>query len=923
MTPERWRQVTEIFQAALAHDTSSRDAFLVDTCRDDESLRAEVDVLLAAHVNASALDRPMAGLPIAAGARIGPYRLDALIGEGGMGQVFRAHDTTLGRDVAIKLLPPHLTSDPQRRARFAREARLLAALNHPHIAQVYGFEERDGVRALIMELVAGDTLADLIAGERPSVSRALMLARQIAAALDAAHDKGIVHRDLKPANIKVTPAGDIKVLDFGLAKATGDNSGEADTGQMPTVTAAATRQGLILGTPSYMSPEQARGQRTDKRTDIWAFGCVLYEMLCGHSPFTRETITDTLAAILGATPDWSALPASTPAAARRALQRCLEKDPQRRLRDIGDVGVDLDLDDEADAAAALERRAPAAREVAFRRLTDFVGAKESPALSPDGKMVAFVAFVGGRRQIWIRMVSGGAPLQLTHDTVDHLEPRWAPDSSTLIYYAPPARHGEPGTIWEISALGGWPRKIAAAVGGGDISHDGRRLAIFQPDGDRLALVAVARDGSHRTRIALLPEGHTYLSPRWSPDDRAIAFQRSSSTSVMVSLEIVTLDGDAVPRAVCQGPWIKGCCWLPDGAGLVYSSSAGSTLLYPPIFNLRAITADGHLDRQLTFGDQSYVDPDADRMGRLVASRIESASDVWRIPIDGTPAENVARAVRVTSQTGQVRTPSPSPDGSEVAYLSDSGGHGNLWVARTDGSGARQITFEHDPAVAIGVPRWSPVSDEIVFVVARRESIGLWLVRADGSDLRQFVANGRGPCWSGDGQWLYYESVASGTPRIVKARIDGGDAPVLLRQEPGATVPAIAADGSALYFTVTMRSSIFGNDRSDREIRRAQPEDGPSETLARVSGDRLPGLPTVLGIAVSPDHRWLATSLVDGATTNLWMLPASGGTLQRITDFGVRSVEIARSIAWSADSRSIYAAVAERETDIVLLEGLLV
>jgi Tol biopolymer transport system component len=669
-----------------------------------------------------------------------------------------------------------------------------------------------------------------------------------------------------------------------------------------------------------MSPEQARGQRTDKRTDIWAFGCVLYEMLCGRGPFTRETITDTLAAVLGTTPDWTALPASTPAAIRRLLYRCLEKDPQRRMRDIGDVRVDLD-DDERDVAAGSEGHAPAVRDVAFRRLTDFVGAKASPALSPDGKMVAFVAFIDGHRQIWIRMVAGGAPLQLTRDAVDHLEPRWAPDSSTLIYYTPPARHGEPGTISEISALGGWPRKIATAVGGGDISHDGRRLAIFQPAGDRLALITVARDGSHGERIVLLPEGHTYLSPRWSPDDRAIAVQRTSGTSIMVSIEIVPLTGNAVLRAVCQGPWIKGCCWLPDGSGLVYSSSAGSTLLYPPIFNLRAITADGSVDRQLTFGDQSYVDPDADRMGRLVASRIDSASDIWKIPIDGTPAENVARAVRVTSQTGQVRTPSPSADDSEIVYLSDSGGHGNLWVARTDGSGARQITFEADPAVVIGVPRWSPVSDDIVFIVARGEAISLWLVRADGSDLRQIVTDGRGPCWSGDGRWLYYESVSSGTSHIAKVQLDGGS-PVPVRPEPGATIPAIAADGSTLYFAITARSSIFGNERSDREIRRAQPEDGPSEAIARVSGDRLPGLPTVLSIAVSPDQRWLAMPLVDGATTNLWMLPATGGTMRAITDFGGRSVEIARSIAWSADSRSIYAAVAETETDIVLFDGLL-
>jgi serine/threonine protein kinase len=219
MTPERWQQITDVFQAALAHDAASRDAFLENACRQDSGLRLEVDVLLAAHVNASALDRPIAGIPLAAGARLGPYRLDALIGEGGMGQVFRAYDTALGRDVAIKLLPPHLTSDPQRHARFAREARLQASLNHAHIAQVYGFETREGVHALVMELVDGETLGELIAGTGVPVSRALALARQIADALDAAHGHGIVHRDLKPANIKVTPAGEVKVLDFGLAKA--------------------------------------------------------------------------------------------------------------------------------------------------------------------------------------------------------------------------------------------------------------------------------------------------------------------------------------------------------------------------------------------------------------------------------------------------------------------------------------------------------------------------------------------------------------------------------------------------------------------------------------------------------------------------------------------------------------------------------
>ena len=258
------------------------------------------------------------------GRRLGPYTIVAPLGAGGMGEVYRAHDSKLGRDVAIKILPAHFTADPERRSRFAREARLLATLNHPHIGGIYGLEETDGVTALVLELVEGPTLADRLARGRLPIAEALAIARQIAAALDAAHQKGIVHRDLKPSNIVLQSADGVtstavraKVLDFGLAKAVADQP--AEEARLPTVTGDRTGEGKILGTPAYMSPEQARGQSVDKRTDIWAFGCVLYEMLTSRRAFAGATMSDQLAAILEREPDWTALPPATPSSARRLL----------------------------------------------------------------------------------------------------------------------------------------------------------------------------------------------------------------------------------------------------------------------------------------------------------------------------------------------------------------------------------------------------------------------------------------------------------------------------------------------------------------------------------------------------------------------------------------------------------------------------
>src|SRR6476620_8629303 len=277
---------------------------------------------------------------LAPGTRIGPYEIVSAIGAGGMGEVYRARDSRLHRDVALKVLPEIFASDVERLARFDREARALAALNHPHIAGIHGVEESETLRALALEFVDGETLADRIARGPMSFEKAIPVARQLAEALEAAHEHGIIHRDLKPANIKITPAEEVKVLDFGLAKAL--ESTKEDSANVPTITSASTTMGSILGTPAYMSPEQAKGRLVDKRSDIWAFGCVLFEMLTGHPAFEGDTGTEIIANVLTRQPDWNRLPRRTPAPLRHLIHRCLENDARQRLRDMGDARVELE-----------------------------------------------------------------------------------------------------------------------------------------------------------------------------------------------------------------------------------------------------------------------------------------------------------------------------------------------------------------------------------------------------------------------------------------------------------------------------------------------------------------------------------------------------------------------------------------------------
>jgi len=895
-------------------------------------------------------------MALVSGTKLGPYEIVAPLGAGGMGEVYRARDTKLGREVALKLLPPLFTTDADRVARFKNEARLLASLNHPHIGAIYGFEDAGNVPALVLELVEGDTLDGRVRRGPLPLPEALAVAQQIADALDAAHRAGIIHRDLKPSNVKITPDGTVKVLDFGLAKALAAEGPAADLSQSPTMTASGTILGAILGTAAYMSPEQARGQPVDKRTDIWAFGCVLFEMLTGSSAFARETVTDTIAAVVGAEPEWKSLPAITPGSIRRLLTRCLQKDTRRRLHDIADARIELE-----DAMATPGEPAPvpttarrwsrltvsamslgiatalvfllwAARDRFGRpaaessppdarviRLTDLPGLAESPAISPDGRSVAFTGAVGGgKRQVFVQLIAGGAPLEITRDTVDHECPRWSPDSSSILYFSPAVSGTVQGSIWEIPALGGVPRRVVNSVGCADISPTDGRLALFRLAKQGIQVVTAPTDGSRFDVVAEFASVAYYLYPRWSPDGKWIAFQRGDS--IRFDIFVVPTTGGKPQQLTRDNNMMSGFAWLPDSTGIVYSSGRDSTMPYLPTLGLWQVRLRDGSVRRVTAGETSYMSPDISKSGAILVSRMKMQTDIWKFPVDGPPTENVRRGIRVTRQTGQVLTPTASPDGKEVAFLSDSGGHANLWVVNTESGGLRQITHERDPNMAVGVPVWSPNGHTIAFVSSRGNqglAFGVWLVDSDGSNLRNLVNPGLGPAWSPDGRWVYYATRggAAGTSVVLKKMpVDGGP-PVAVTTEPLRNV--IGLHGTTLYYTFE-RPLVDGTP--EFEIRVATPEDAPFRVLARIPGSRVP-IWQIVNPALSPDGKWLAQALTDGFTTNLWVLSTTTGEWRQITDFGERPTFIARRVSWSSDGRSILAAVAEGDSDIVLLEGL--
>jgi Tol biopolymer transport system component len=920
MTPARWERVQELYHAARARTGVDRARFLGEACAGDDLLRSEVWALLDQPVSTGSFVDFIGGpapqddehaRATLAGRRLGGYQVLALAGRGGMGEVYRAHDDRLDRDVAIKVLPPVFSTDAERLARFGGEARALAAINHPHIGAIYGLEDVEGVPALVLEFVEGETLADrLLRGPIP-VRDALPIARQIADALDGAHRKGIIHRDLKPANIKVTPDGVVKVLDFGLAKAAASEP-EATRTESPTQTAAIgiTRAGVILGTVEYMSPEQARGLPVDARADIWALGCVLFEMLTGRPPFRGKTVAETLAAITEREPDWKSLPAATPATIRDLLRRCLQRDLAVRLRDAAEARETIDRSLRglnrwriaAMAAAALAVLVVAAalwwREPArpadrsdWVQLTQFPDSVLHPALSPDGRMVAFVRgasspivpFAPG--QVYVKVLPDGEPVQLTTDGTLKMSPVFSPDGSRIVYTSVNERFE--WDMWTVPVGGGEPKPWLRNASGLTWMDSKRVLFAEMRKPPHMGIVAAeeSRIGQYDVYLPAHIQGMAHLSYP-SPDGKWVLLVEMDSHHEWTPCRVVPIDGTSPGRLV--GPPRAGCtfgAWSPDGRWIYLTSNAGGG---NHIWRQRF--PDGEPE-QITSGPTEEeglaMAPDGRSFVTAVALR---SSSLWlRTPAgerqvsiegnavdakfarDGTklfyrivshlgasPMPGEMRVVDVESRRVDVLLPGlrtldydVSPDGQRVVVeATDPDGVSRLWIAAVD----RQTPPRQLPNLEGRQPRFGP-GGEIYFRRQDGAAAFIYVVGEDGTGVRRVIEQ---PVMltgnvSPDGRWITGWSGAADAAAGWQAfSLQGGETPRTFGNTRTATAWRWSARGDEMVFQSDAEGSTYLVPLAAGEMFPRLPREG-LHSDAEVAA--LPGARKIEGAAVpgpSPD-----------------------------------------------------------------------
>ena len=781
-------------------------------------------------------------MALSPGFRLGPYEILSALGAGGMGEVYRARDTKLNRDVAIKVLPETFTHDSDRVARFKREAQVLAALNHPHIAAIHGFEDSAGVLALVLELVEGPTLADRIAQGPIPLDEGLGIARQIAEAMQTAHDHGIVHRDLKPANVKVKANGTVKILDFGLAKVA--EAPPADSAQSHSPTIMTSMPGTLLGTAAYMAPEQIKGQTADARSDVWAFGCVLFEMLAGRTLFAAATTTEILAGVLTTEPDWRHLPPDTPEPVRRLLRRCLQKNLTNRLRAMADARLEIDEAQQPDGSAAHSPPAPQSRterlvwasvvallgvvmvglgvwsrrpvpappEVRFDITTPEVAGPvflSSVALSADARQLLFVADSDGQPHVWLRSIDSVAARPLA-GTGGAMFPFWSPDGRSLAFYAD-------GFLKRLDLDGGLVRTLAkATVGvGGTWNRDGVILFGRNPAS---AIVQVSAEGGPTVDVTRLDAGQVgHAFPHFLPDGRHFLYYvtaAADSRGIHVgqldgsaSRRLVDADGggvytnghllfireanvlaqafDAERLALRGSPFqiAEGVFGLAGGQSLTLSASAGG-------FAFRAGTA--RFVRQFTWVDRS-------------GNQIATVGDRFRDP-DGI---------------------SSSPDRSQLVFFERGPGSANLWVLDIRRGLVSRFTDDPDEDI---FPVWARDGRRIIYSAVRNGRFSVYQrdIATGGKELlmqpqsEEVFASDTSP----DGRYLVYQRMSAKTGWDIWA----------LPREPNATPIAVVqtdADERTARLSPDGRWVAFVSNSSGVSEIYVQPFPGPGHRL-RVS-----------------------------------------------------------------------------------------
>ena len=868
MRREDWQEIERLYQASIGLQPHEWDGFLAAAC-DDDGIRREVRSLLAHRDRLSFIERSALDAAAEMSARdpaeplvgrtVGRYEITALLGAGGMGVVYRAHDTRLGRDVALKLLPAHVSHDPESQIRAEREARLLASLNHPNIAGIYDLDESIG--CLVLEFVQGETLAERIGRGAVLLPEALAICRQIADALEAAHEHGVVHRDLKPANVMITPNGSVKVLDFGIAGILAGNSSST----LPRCDTSA--EAAIVGTPSYMSPEQSCGHPADKRTDIWAFGCVLYEMLTGTKAYVQETTAATLAAVPQREPNWSALPKGTPPRIVNLLRRCLQTDPHWRLRDIGDARIELaDTQNEPRDATAVGTAqhsrpvwagsivivaliaavvawkwhpvaaTPEMRvEVATPQTTDPV----SLAISPDGESIVFVATAEGRSRLWLRSLASTSPRPLP-GTDNASCPFWSPDNAAVGFFAD-------GKLKRIDVDTGSVRTLTPALScGGSWNSDGTIL-FSSPMFGPISRISAAGGGlTAATRITHTDRprqtGHRF--PQFLPDGRQFLYYAVGDADGR-GVYVADLNGSR-PRRL-----------IDADAAAVYHSS-------------------GHLFflRQHTLFAQKFDPSTATLTGTAVPVDAQVAFD---------PTRNMT-AISASSTGVLVYRAGPAVGRRQFVWLDRAG---------------NEIRRVGDPDSASALdPALSPDEQQVALHRTINGRQDIWFLETKHAALSRFTSEGVTgerdgairPIWSPDGTQIVFASIAKLVTDLFRRPVAGGNAELILETDEPKAATDWSADGRFLLYRSHDPKTLWDIwaltiDNNGRPGARIQ--------VVRTSFDETNG-------QLSPDAKWVAYQSNDTGRFEIYVQPflRTGRRLPISKDGGAQ-------VRWRRDGKELF------------------
>jgi len=772
------------------------------------------------------------------GKTLSHYKVIEKIGQGGMGEVYRAEDTNLSREVAIKVLPEQFTQDPQRLARFEREAKLLASLNHPNIAAIYGFEEADNVRFLAMELVPGDTLQERVAKGPVPVEEALEVCRQIAEGVEAAHEKGVIHRDLKPANVKVTPEGKVKILDFGLAKAFEDEVPVTDISQSPTLTEEMTRAGVILGTAAYMSPEQAKGKPVDKRADVFAFGAVLYELLTGKRAFQGETLTETLAKILEGEPDWKVVPESVPSRIQELMEDCLEKAPDDRLRDIGSARIQIKravkepapglpvtgvgvvqplwkrvIPWSVAAVAAIvavftlwNLTGPTANSVARFSINPSVTLAATTnndiAISPDGNKLIYVALSGNTYQLYLRSVND-LEIRPIPGTEGAFNPFFAPGGEVVAFFSGGKLKRVPVSGGAVITLG----EVQSALPSGDWTASD---TILVADG-RSGLYRMSSSGGALEELALpdRDKGEMFRSVKLLPGGQAALLTIRGEEGIRV--EVLSLESGQQKTLLEEG---RQAHYLPTGHLLYEVASTGNLMVVAfDLATLEVTSSPSPVLEGVRNSPSNYVDFAVSENGALAYVPVQTDlahSLVW-VDRDG-------RETLVTQEKREYAASHISPDGKQAVFSIHEGGSAHsVWIYNFERDSFSRLTFEGTVA--------------------------------------------GGAVWSPDGKWVTYQSNPDGKRNLYRQRADRSGQPERLTTSPNTQMAmSWSPDGQILAFNEAGRPTW--------SIGILPMEEGEPQYILDSSA-------TECCARFSPDGKWLAYVSDELGRDNVYVLPFSG------------------------------------------------